>query len=156
MKKLRLYHYSRAIKSELEAQGLLLKSTSEWRELFIERFSHLAPEGVMDYFERVWSSEDIDSAEPSLWFVENRQLDVSSCSIKYLIGMYGGEVISMCTDLDDEPGRFLQSIGSPVEVVVEVSANDHRLRKLGNGEYQFFGNIPPCEVIKINELPDRT
>lgn len=160
--KVHLYHYTRANRESIEKNGLIARNKDEVRAKFINDFSSELSSNLLGYFNSIWKSETCDSnfvvdSNQSIWFVSKRPNE--NCGgIKPLVSMYGGEVISMCADSNDDAEVFLKSIGEPLEIVCSVPKNDPELVNLGNTEHYLKRDILPSEIVEINKLsydPDK-
>jgi hypothetical protein len=61
--------------------------------------------------------------------------------------MYGGEVISMAGENDDEVKSLLNAIGSPLEIVCSIPSDDPHFVDIGNGECYLSRDVLPSEIV---------
>jgi hypothetical protein len=112
-------HYTRAVRADIEQQGLLVRTGNQIREDFIDRFGHEFEDAELIELRRLWSSHQEKQSnirDAMLWF--NFTLDAYGGSgSEYLLGMYGGEQIHMGIDLNSPIGGKLASIGEPLIVM---------------------------------------
>lgn len=159
-KKIELYHYTRANRQSIEEKGLLIRTKEQARQDFMEQYKSELPSNVVEHFISSWSKECDDfnlDARHSVWFV-SKQPEENCRDIFYLVSMYGGEIISMIGEGDDEAKAFLESIGEPLEIVCSIPADDPNLVDFGTTEMRLRRDVLPSEIIEINKLfckPDK-
>lgn len=111
-------HYTRAIRADIEQNGLLIRTGAEIREEFIQRFGSRFEAAELKQLHGLWSSHQMKQAakrDSMLWF--NFTLNaLGSSDSDYLLGMYGGEQIHMGIELGTPIGKKLASIGEPIIV----------------------------------------
>ena len=90
-------HYTRAIRSDIEQKGLLIRTGAEIRDEFIQRFGDSFKEDELEWLQSKWLSHQVkqsDIRDSMLWF--NFTLtEFGDSGSEYLLGMYGGEQIHM-------------------------------------------------------------
>ncbi len=121
-------HYTNAIRSDIEKNGLLIRTGAEIRADFLQRFGHMFEEDEINWLQSLWSSHQArqsDTRDSMLWF--NFTLDAyGSRGSEYLLGMYGGEQVHMGVELDTPIGKKLASIGEPL--IVKCALNPQEVK----------------------------
>lgn len=111
-------HYTRAIRTDIEQKGLLVRTGAEIRDEFVQRFGHKFEADEMEWLQNMWSSHQFTQSnirDSMLWFSFTLSAYGGSGS-KYLLGMYGGEQIHMGIEFDTPIWEKLASIGEPLLV----------------------------------------
>ena len=121
-------HYTRAIRSDIEHKGLLIRTGAEIREEFVERFGQEFEATELEWLQNLWFSHQAKQAnirDSMLWF--NFTLGAyGNSGSEYLLGMYGGEQIHMGVEFDTPIGRKLAGIGEPL--LVKCALNPKKVR----------------------------
>ena len=121
-------HYTRAIRSDIERKGLLVRTGAEIRDEFVQRFGHRFEADEMEWLQNKWSSHQVtqsDVRDSVLWFNFTLSAYGGSDS-KYLLGMYGGEQIHMGIEFDTSIGNKLASIGEAL--LVKCALDPHKVK----------------------------
>jgi hypothetical protein len=120
-------HYTRAIRADIEKKGLLIRTGSEIRDEFIQRFGDRVHADELEWLRNMWLSHQAkqsDIRDSMLWF--NFTLaELGRSGSEYLLGMYGGEQIHMGIEFDTPIGAKLASIGEPL--VVKCALDPHKV-----------------------------
>ncbi|WP_139063165.1 hypothetical protein [Marinomonas spartinae] len=119
-------HYTRAVPESIRSKGLLIRDGKEIREVFIKEHGHLfSQEEILtikkrwdDYFEHGQSS-----VRNQRIFFNFTEIELGGAGTEYLLGLYGGEQVSMCFELDEPIGLKLGSIGAPLVVRCSLDPN---------------------------------
>jgi hypothetical protein len=119
-------HYTRAVPESIRSEGLLIRDGEEIREVFLKEHGHLfSQEEILTIKER-WENY-FDHSQSS---VRNRRIffnftetELGGSGTEYLLGLYGGEQVSMCFELDEPIGLKLGSIGVPLVVRCSLDPN---------------------------------
>ncbi|AQP35543.1 hypothetical protein [Vibrio anguillarum] len=153
-KKIELYHYTRADRLSIEQKGMLIRTKEQSRQDFMDQFKSELSSQAVKHFTHSWEHECDDfnpDARHSVWFVSKRPEE--NCSgIFYLVSMYGGEVISMIGEGNEDAKKFLESIGEPLEIVCSIPVDDPNLVDFGNTELRLQRAVLPSEIVEINKL----
>ena len=111
-------HYTRAIRTDIERKGLLIRTGKQIREEFIQRFGHKFENDELEWLKNKWTSHQVKQSEirdSMLWF--NFTLsEFGGPGSEYLLGMYGGEQIHMGIEFDMSIGKKLSRMGEPLVV----------------------------------------
>ncbi|MBD77506.1 MAG: hypothetical protein CL840_01030 [Crocinitomicaceae bacterium] len=153
-KKIKLYHYTRAEIQSIEQKGILIRTIEQTRRDFMEQYKSKLSSQAIEHFTSSWGHECEDfniDAQHSVWFVSKRP-EENCMGVFYLVSMYGGEVISMIGEGNEDSKRFLESIGEPLEVVCSIPEDDPSLVRYGNTECRLQRAVMPSEIIEINKL----
>ena len=110
------YHYTRALRSDLEATGLQPRSGDEIRRTFLQRFSSLFSAVQLREIEKAWSNYHhgtMAQARDSRIFFNFTRQALGGVGAERLLKYFGGEQVYFC--IIDLPGvsRVLSSIGEP-------------------------------------------
>jgi hypothetical protein len=121
-------HYTRAIRSDIEHKGLLVRTGNEIRNEFVERFGQEFEADELEFLQSLWSSHQAKQArirDSMLWF--NFTLtEYGNSGSEYLLGMYGGEQIHMGIEFDTPIGQKLAGIGEPL--LIKCALNPRKVR----------------------------
>ncbi|EGR5853995.1 hypothetical protein BS054_19305 [Vibrio parahaemolyticus] len=153
-KRIELYHYTRAVRQSIEQKGILIRTKEQSRQDFMEKYNSELSNEAIEHFNYCWERECDDfnpDARHSVWFVSKRPEENCGC-IFYLVSMYGGEVISMIGESNEDSKKFLESVGEPLEIVCSIPADDPNLIDFGNTELRLQRPVLPSEIIEINKL----
>ena len=112
-------HFTRAIRQEILDQGLLVRTGSEIRGRFLKQHSSKLTQNQVVLLQERWAayftSQQISSRDNSIFFnFTEEALEIGGA--ENLNGMYGGEQIHMCVELDEPLGKALANIGEPLVV----------------------------------------
>jgi len=121
-------HYTRAIRRDIEQNGLLIRTGDEIRGEFIRRFSHLFENEEIKFLQNLWKNNQAKQAQirdSILWF-NFTLVAFNGLGSEYLLGMYGGEQVHMGIELDTSIGEKLASIGEPL--IVRCALNPASVR----------------------------
>ncbi|WP_447880645.1 hypothetical protein [Serratia fonticola] len=119
-------HYTRALPESILSKGLLIRSGKEIRETFLSQHGHLFSHEETLIIEDRWSryfDHGQRSARNSRIFFNFTEIELGCSGTKYLLGLYGGEQVSMCFDLDEPLGLKLGAIGEPMVVRCSLDPN---------------------------------
>jgi hypothetical protein len=112
-------HYTKALPESISSKGLLIRSGSVIRDTFISQHGHLFSQEEILIIKERWNSyfnhrqNDIRNDRIFFNFTET---ELGLSGTKYLLGLYGGEQVSMCFDFDEPLGLKLEAIGIPMVV----------------------------------------
>ncbi|WNO10501.1 hypothetical protein [Teredinibacter sp. KSP-S5-2] len=112
-------HYTRAIPESIKLNGLLSRCGREIRDTFIREHGSMFTDDELDIIRERWaiyftsSQSDVRDGRVFFNFTES---ELGRAGSKYLLGLYGGEQVSMCFELDEPIGCKLASIGEPLLV----------------------------------------
>jgi hypothetical protein len=112
-------HYTRAVSSQIQDQGLLVRSGSEIRSSFLAEHSHRFTFEEIDLIKKRWASYFTGnqcSARDNRIFFNFTESALGTGGAEYLIGLYGGEQVAMCFEFNDPIGTKLAQIGEPLIV----------------------------------------
>ena len=121
-------HYTRAIRTDIEHKGLLVRTGAEIRDEFVQRFGEEFGADELGQLQRLWSSHQEKQAnirDSMLWFNFTLSAYGNSGSA-YLVGMYGGEQIHMGIAMDTPVGKKLAGIGEPL--LVKCALDPHKVK----------------------------
>jgi len=112
-------HYTRAIPESIRTYGLLVRNGKDIRRSFLRDYGHMFSSSELDEIKKRWGSYFIggqsDGRDGRIFFnFTEDELDRSGT--EYLLGLYGGEQVSMCFELDEPIGQKLANIGKPLLV----------------------------------------
>ena len=122
-------HYTRAIPSSIKEKGLLIRNGSEIRKKFLEEHGYRFTNQEIDIIKSRWRDyfkEDQSPERDGRIYFNFTELALNEGRANKLIGLYGGEQVSMHCELDDPIGRKLASIGVPL--LVKCSLQPHLLK----------------------------
>lgn len=119
-------HYTRAVSESIRSKGLLIRDGKEIRADFLKEHSHLfSQEEIMTIIER-WDSyfdHGQSSGRDGRIFFNFTEIELGGSGTEYLLGLYGGEQVSMCFELDEPLGLKLGAIGEPLVVRCSLDPN---------------------------------
>ena len=121
-------HYTRAIRTDIEQKGLLIRTGAEIREEFIRRFGSKFEATELESLRDMWSSHQGKQShirDSMLWFNFTLRAFGGTGS-KHLLGMYGGEQIHMGIEFDTPVGNKIASIGEPL--IVKCALDPQKVR----------------------------
>ncbi len=121
-------HYTRALPEEIERRGLLVRSGTEIRELFLKRHGHLFSVQEKTDMEAAWKNHTTKQAhirDNRIWFNFTREA-LNHSGADLLLKNYGGEQVYF--SIRDLPGiaEKISSIGEPL--IVECSLNPREVK----------------------------
>jgi hypothetical protein len=112
------FHYTRAVRSDIETYGLILQAGDERRKRFIREYSHLFTEEqiekIKDLWQKYFTKNQSKVRDNRIWFAFT--LTSLHSGAKPLLLHYGGEQIYMPLIQDSEFEKTLQNIGEPLIV----------------------------------------
>jgi len=123
------YHFTRAIREDIEARGLQLGCGTDRRSDFVSRHGHRFSEAQRERMHRMWD-DYFDALQTwvrdgKIWF--SFTLDaLDNGGADRLLTYFGGEVVYMPLTEDKEIAAILQTIGQPL--IVECVLAAERLR----------------------------
>lgn len=112
-------HYTRAVLDNIKNQGLLIRSGCEIRNTFLAEHAHRFTSDEIRLIKEQWGSyftENKCSIRDNLIFFNFTESALGDGSAENLIGLYGGEQVAMCFELNDTIGIKLSKIGDPLIV----------------------------------------
>ncbi|NHB89828.1 hypothetical protein [Photorhabdus tasmaniensis] len=119
-------HYTRAIPESILSQGLLIRNGNEIRDLFLSEHGHLFSQDEILIIKDRWYHY-FDNRQSSVRngriFFNFTEIELGCSGTKYLLGLYGGEQVSMCFELDEPLGLKLGTIGQPIVVRCSLDPN---------------------------------
>ena len=121
-------HYTRAIRTDIEQKGLLVRTGAEIRDEFIQRFGHKFEATELELLQNKWSSHQVTQSkirDSMLWFNFTLRAFGGSGS-ESLLRMYGGEQIHMGIEFNTPIGNKLRSIGEPL--IVKCALDPQKVR----------------------------
>lgn len=119
-------HYTRAMPESIRKNGLLIRSGDEIRATFLEEHGYLFTKSEIITINELWKSyfkDSQSSARDGRVFFNFTESALNTSGTKYLLGLYGGEQVNMCFELDDPIGEKLGSIGVPLVVQCALDPN---------------------------------
>ena len=123
-------HFTRSVKSSILSKGLLSQSGSEFRYNFLESYSHLFTTEELLEIKRRWLSyfgtTGCEERDFRIFFNFTDDA-LRNGGADELLGMFGGEQITMCFDNDGDCSisEKLSLIGEPL--IVRCSIDPHRV-----------------------------
>lgn len=119
-------HYTRAVPESIRTKGLLIRDGEEIREAFINEHGHLFSEKEILIIKKRWG-DYFDYSQSSVRnrriFFNFTEIELGGSGTEYLLGLYGGEQVSMCFELDEPIGLKLGAIGAPLVVRCSLDPN---------------------------------
>ncbi len=119
-------HYTRANPESIHKSGLLIRSGEEIRADFLSEYAYLFTDSEILKIRERWASyfkSGQSSARDGRVFFNFTELALNTGGTRDLHGLYGGEQVSMCFDLDEPIGEKLNSIGAPLIVRCSLDPN---------------------------------
>lgn len=120
-------HYTRANPECLRSQGLLIRSGEEIRADFLRDLGYLFSESEIVTIKEQWTNYFIPSqsrARDRRLFFNFTETALNNSGAKSLLGLYGGEQVSMCFRRGCPIGSKLANIGEPMIVYCSLKPND--------------------------------
>ena len=119
-------HYTRAVPESIRSKGLLIRDGIEIRQKFINEHVHLFSQEEILTIKKRWN-DYFDYGQSSVRdrriFFNFTEIELGDSGTEYLLGLYGGEQVSMCFELDEPIGLKLGSIGVPMVVRCSLDPN---------------------------------
>lgn len=119
-------HYTRAVPESIRSKGLLIRDGEEIREAFINEHGHLFSQEEILTIKKRWN-DYFDHGQSSVRnrriFFNFTEIELGGGGTEYLLGLYGGEQVSMCFELDEPIGLKLSGIGAPLVVRCSLDPN---------------------------------
>jgi hypothetical protein len=110
-------HYSRALPEDIRAKGLLVREGDQIRNSFLAQFANIFTENELTEIRQRWSEyfegSQASSRDGKIFFNFTEAALIEG-GAERLIGLYGGEQVSMCFEVDEPIGVKLASIGEPL------------------------------------------
>lgn len=119
-------HYTRAIPESIQSKGLLIREGREIRETFLNEHGHLFSQEEILIIRKRWEDyfdHDQSSVRNRRIFFNFTEKELGGSGTEYLLGLYGGEQVSMCFELDEPIGLKLGLIGAPLVVRCSLDPN---------------------------------
>lgn len=117
-------HYTRAIPESILKNGLLIRNGNEIRANFLKEHNSIFTETEITTIIERWKSyfnHSQSSARDGRIFFNFTESALGNGGAKNLLGLYGGEQINMCFDLQEPIGKKLANIGVPLVVRCALS-----------------------------------
>lgn len=112
-------HYTRAVPDSIQKSGLLLRSGDEIRRNFLEQHGSLFSESEIYEIKKRWAvyfNASQRSIRDLRIFFNFTEVELGESGSECLLGLYGGEQVSMCFELNESLGIKLGQIGQPIVV----------------------------------------
>ncbi|KAB0665079.1 hypothetical protein F6V25_10670 [Oryzomonas japonica] len=119
-------HYTRASQNRIRSQGLLIRSGEEIRAEFLKDFGHMFSESEIVTIKERWSNyflPDQSRIRDGRLFFNFTKTSLNNGGAEPLLGLYGGEQVSICFRRDCSIGSKLAYIGEPVMVCCSLNPN---------------------------------
>lgn len=169
-------HYTRAIPEDIRSRGLLVRDGESIRNTFLTEHGHLFSSEEIAMIKGRWNSyfyERQCEARDRRIFFNFTEAELGRSGTKYLLGLYGGEQVSMCFDFDDPIGEKLTTIGQPLVVKCSLDPNqlntfiEHPWGKIAVSAYHVMVNpsaycidqdgyqsapVFPSEILEVRAL----
>jgi hypothetical protein len=119
------FHFTRALREEIEARGLEICSGHDRRRQFLAKYGTLFSEAKRKWMRRAWKNyfdkDQTAERDGRIWF--NLTLGaLDDGGADDLLTYFGGEVINMPLTQDEEVAAVLQTLGQPLIVECALSA----------------------------------
>ena len=112
-------HYTRAIRVEIETNGLSLSTGDGRRRAFLDQYGHLFTRAQLTRVEEIWeayfNSKQKKIRDNLLWFAFTL-IALENGGASRLLNYFGGEQIYMPLTSDSEIGAILKTLGEPLIV----------------------------------------
>ena len=119
-------HYTRAVPDSIQSKGLLIRDGKEIREAFINEHGNRFSQEEIRTIKKRWD-DYFDHGQSSVRdrriFFNFTETELGGGGTEYLLGLYGGEQVSMCFELDEPIGLKLGAIGAPLVVRCSLDPN---------------------------------
>lgn len=112
-------HYTRAVPDSIRRLGLLLRSGDQIRKDFLDQHGYLFSDTEISEIKRRWANyftPSQSSIRDHRIFFNFTEVELGESGAEYLLGLYGGEQVGMCFELDEALGVKLGRIGNPLVV----------------------------------------
>lgn len=112
-------HYTRAVRASIIKDGVLIRTGEEIRSAFIKEYGYLFTELELDSIKERWRNYftvSQSSVRDSRIFFNFTEMALENHGAEQLLGLYGGEQVSMCFDSSELIGQKLGQIGEPLIV----------------------------------------
>lgn len=119
-------HYTRAVPESIRSRGLLLRDGEEIREAFLNEHGHLFSQEEILNIKKRWDTyfdHDQNSVRNRRIFFNFTEIELGGSGTEYLLGLYGGEQVSMGFELDEPIGLKLGAISAPLVVRCSLDPN---------------------------------
>lgn len=119
-------HYTRSVPESIRRNGLLVRDGSKIRTDFLNEHGHIFTELERVEINKRWGQYfQLDQSEvrDGRVFFNFTESALNTFGTESLLGLYGGEQVSMCFDLDEAIGEKLNSIGKPLVVRCALDPN---------------------------------
>ncbi|MEH6550088.1 MAG: hypothetical protein V7744_08900 [Pseudomonadales bacterium] len=113
------YHFTRAIKENIEKNGLLIRSGDEIRNGFICENGYLFTDKEQRFLQERWSryfTPGQNNARDNKIFFNFTSSALRDGGAENLLGLYGGEQVGMCFEMGHPIGEKLANIGQPLVI----------------------------------------
>lgn len=132
-------HYTRALPDSIRSKGLLIRNGMEIREGFLSEHGELFTQKELSIIRYRWDNYFFhdDNSNGNNVFFNFTEVELGRAGTKYLLGMYGGEQVSMCFEPDELIGIKLGKIGEPL--IVRCSLEPKNI--------EIFGDYPWGKVL---------
>lgn len=112
-------HYTRSEPENIREKGLLVRNGNDIRANFLLEYGHLFTQDETRVIKSRWSECFHEAGDPSRdnrIFFNFTDVELGRAGSKYLLGLFGGEQVSFCFEIDDPIGQKLAKIGQPIVV----------------------------------------
>lgn len=120
-------HYTRAVSESIRSKGLLIRNGKEIRETFLREHGHLFSQEeiliIKGRWERYYDHSQSYARNGRIFF-NFTEIELGRSGTQYLLGLYGGEQVSMCFELDEPLGLKFGTIGEPLVVRCSLDPNE--------------------------------
>ncbi|HDL7089150.1 TPA: hypothetical protein PXM39_000579 [Yersinia enterocolitica] len=119
-------HYTRAVPESIRSKGLLVRDGKEVRETFLSEHGYLFSQEEILMIKDRWEcyfDHNQGSARNSRIFFNFTEKELGRSGTKYLLGLCGGEQVSMCFEADELLGLKFGKIGEPMVVRCSLDPN---------------------------------
>lgn len=119
-------HYTRAMLESIYSKGLLVRDGATIRKAFLSEHGYLFSQEEILKIEDRWKRyfcHNQNSNRDNFIFFNFTETALGGSGTEHLLGMYGGEQVSMCFDLDEPLGIKLGKIGVPMVVRCSLDPN---------------------------------
>lgn len=119
-------HYTRAIRSEIEANGLRPSKGEDRRRAFLDQYGHNFTDvqlaGIQQIWERYFCSRQQGVRDNLIWFAFTL-IALENGGASRLLTYFGGEQIYMPLTEAREIGTILKTLGEPLIISCNLDAN---------------------------------
>ncbi|MEQ3723900.1 hypothetical protein [Alcanivorax sp.] len=148
-------HYTRAIPASIRTRGLLVRNGEDIRQSFLKDHGYIFSSSEIDEIKKRWGSyfsgSQSDGRDGRIFF-NFTEKELGKSGTKYLLGLYGGEQVSMCFELDEPIGQKLAKIGQPLVVKCVLQPSlvktfiEYPWGKMLVSSYHFMVNPEACRI----------